>query len=397
MNEEIVSIERVVFGGKGLSRDLSKVVFVPFTLPGEKVRIRILREKADYMEAEALEILEPSPDRVVPDCRYFGLCGGCHLSHAKYSVQTGIKEKILQETFTRNGLTVPEFETFTSPPYGYRHRARLRFDAQSKLLGFLSSGSNRVVDIQECLCLTPALNELLNFLRRILFRHSGSQNQEIFCYENETGETAVFMNPRLRGAAAEELSQHTKILPSDSLQAALRYRFRDYQLPMHPDYFQQVNPRMWNTMVQEVEAPYLSASQDRAVEFYSGSGFLTVPLSARFERITAVEENPAAVRFSESSHTRTNIEWICRRAEHFKIPEDVNVAILDPPRQGISAQVCREMIRSSVDRITYVSCDVSTLCRDLKVLCGAYQLIRTSLLDLFPQTYHFETISHLKR
>ena len=168
MQQADVVIEKVVYGGKGLSRDLQRVTFVPFTLPGEKVQIRIKHERRDYLEAEAISILEPSADRVIPDCPYFGACGGCHLSHAKYDAQLRLKEQMLRESLQRSKVSAPEIVVFPSKPFGSRHRVRLKYNAGAKALGFFEAESNRIVDIRECLCATPGINRFIQAARTIL-------------------------------------------------------------------------------------------------------------------------------------------------------------------------------------------------------------------------------------
>ena len=336
MEEKVVTIEKVVFGGKGLSRDLQKIALIPYTLPGEKVRIRITREHRDYMEAEALEILQPSPDRQSPDCRYFGTCGGCQLSHANDSAQVRLKENILKETLARNQIEMPEIQVFSAAPFGYRHRARLKYDLQKRRLGFHETGSNRVVDIQECLCLTPGLNQVLNTLRNALPAYTIRNLGEIDCYENDSGETFAFFHGSLPEKLRNELSKKVKLLDAARAgDSTAQIRFRNYTFPMRPDIFLQVNPKLWNTMVQEVESHHEESRDRIAMELYCGAGFFTLPLATKFRKIIACEENAAAVHFAQQNSPNRNIDWICSPVEKFPFPSEATVAIVDPPRAGL--------------------------------------------------------------
>jgi len=397
MEERVVTVEKVVFGGKGLSRDLQKVTLIPLTLPGEKVRIRITREHRDYLEAEALEIVEPSPDRRSPDCRYFGTCGGCQISHASYPAQVRLKESILKETLRRNRIEIPEIQVFTAAPFGYRQRARLKYDFRQKRLGFHETGSNRIVDIQECLCLTPGLNQLLTIIRQALPAHQVPNLGEIDCYENDAGETFAFFHGLLPESLRSELQRSIRVRDaSEASRSPWKVHFRNIPFPIRPDIFLQVNPNLWNGMVQEVESHHEDGLDRIALELYCGAGFLTMPLAAKFRKIIACEENSAAIRFAAENCPNRNIEWVCSPAEKMRFPSDATAAIVDPPRAGLHKKVIEEFRNRPFHKITYVSCDCSSFARDVKALEYRYRLSRLSLMDLFPQTYHFEIIALLE-
>lgn len=396
MDEPVVRIEKLIHGGKGLSRDLHRVTFVPFTLPGEVVRIRIRKQKKDYSEAEPIEIITPAKERIAPECPYFGKCGGCQLSHARYETQVELKEKILRETLTRSHIQVPELQIITGPPFGYRHRGQLKFNSAQRSIGFYELESHQIVDINQCLCLTPGLNNLLANLRNILLGHSLPSLTEIDLYEDDKGQTAAYFNADLPPELLQKLQELTLVFgPKDLKQSALALHFREYSFPMRPDVFIQVNPRLWKAMVQEVESHYESDLQETAVELYCGTGFFTLPLSKKLKQIDACEENASAIEFVKGQSYPKNISWICAKAEQFALPRDATVAIVDPPRSGLHKKILDTLIERSFKKITYVSCDPTSFARDLQVLNRRYRLERLTMLDLFPQTYHMETIALL--
>jgi 23S rRNA (uracil1939-C5)-methyltransferase len=397
MEEKIVKIERVVFGGKGLSRDLDKVVFVPFTLTGEKVRIRLRKEHSDYAEADAVEILEPSKNRVVPECIYFGRCGGCQMSHATYKAQVELKIEMLQEAFQRTHLMFPELHVITSSPLGYRHRVQLKWDAKQKRLGFHEMESNHVVDVKECLCVTPGLNQLLKLLRSALLSYPVSGLSEIECFENDLGETSVHFNAPISPGLRKQLGRYTRLFDSnDQNISPLLFHFRHFEFPMRPSIFLQVNRGMIQQLVMELESHYDRAKERTAVELYCGSGLFTLPLAKRFRKIIACEENPIAIQFARSHNAPGNIAWICEKAERFHIPLEATVVIVDPPRAGLHRKIIETFLKRDFHKISYVSCDVSSFSRDLKALSAKYRIAKIALLDLFPQTYHFETVALLE-
>jgi 23S rRNA (uracil1939-C5)-methyltransferase len=396
MEEKIVTIEKIVFGGKGLTRDTGKVALVPFTLPGEKVKIRITKEHRDYLEAEVLEVLQPSPDRVTPACRYFGRCGGCHISHAPYETQLQWKVAILRETLTRAKVQASEIQVVAGDSYHYRHRARFKFQATTGELGFFERESNRIVDTHDCLCLTPGLSNLYSVLRNNLHGLSIPGLSEIDCYENDRGETVAYLNGPLPAALHATLNKQATVKSIGEIeQSQLTIKFRNYELPMRPDIFLQINPKLWKSMIQEVEGPYSDRAESVGVELYCGAGFFTIPLSEHFKTLHACEENAAAIAFVKRHSTNKNVRWTSGRAEDFRFPADATALIVDPPRSGLSKTLAERITRHPFHRMTYVSCDCSSLARDLKILTGSLKLRSLVLFDLFPQTFHFETIAYL--
>jgi 23S rRNA (uracil1939-C5)-methyltransferase len=399
MDDRTLTIEKVVHGGKGLSRDLQQIVFVPLTLPGEKVRVRITATRRDFLEAEPVEIVEPSPDRVSPACRYYGHCGGCQLMHAAYDLQVRLKTAILRETLSRNKLRFPEIQTISGAPLAYRHRAQIKVDPRHARLGFFERETSRIVDVKECLCLTPGLNRLLPLLREVLQAAPVRGLSEIECYENNEGRTVVYLNVPPPEQWIQRLGDRTTIVgPRDLENTALTWRFREFELPMRPDVFMQINACLWKHLIQEVECHHdKDKSRDRImVELYCGAGFFTLPLSERFARILACEENASAIRLARERYPGRNIDWKCARAEEFAVPSEASVALVDPPRAGLHKKVIERILTHPFEKISYVSCDAASLGRDLKALSPKYVIDRLTLIDLFPQTSHFETVVLLR-
>jgi 23S rRNA (uracil1939-C5)-methyltransferase len=398
MDEQVVTIEKLVYGGKGLARLNGQVVFVPFTLPGEKVRIQITKQHRDYQEGEVIEVVEPSPSRIAPACRYFGRCGGCQISHASYDHQLQTKVEVLKETLNRSHLDFPEPEVISGTPYEYRHRAQLKYSARKGQLGFYQTGSNQITDIKECLCLTPGLNRLLISLRNELSAIPVPNLSEIELYENDVGQTAAYFNAKIPSELRERLSYVTKVADAaGSNDFKLTLRFRNSEFPMHPSIFLQVNPGLWKGMIQEVESHFENKRSSVLAELYCGAGFFTVAIAPHVSKIYASEENRQAVEFAKAQHKHPNIEWIQTRAENYKIPNDVTDILVDPPRSGLHKNVVNELLRQKPQTIIYVSCDPTSFARDVRLLGPVYKIERLVLMDLFAQTYHFETIARLYR
>ncbi len=397
MEEQTVTIEKMVHGGKGLARVNGQVLFVPYVLPGETVRVRITKKHRDYMEGQVIEVVNPSASRIPPDCAYFGRCGGCQISHTSYEHQLELKKSILIETLQRGKVSFPEPEVIPGNPFSYRHRAQLKYSARKHQLGFYEMESYQIVDIQHCLCLTPGLNKLLMALRNALTVIPVPNLSEIECYENDIGETAIYFNSKIPSALRNELLTVTSVFdPEDAEEAGLTIKFRDSEFPMKPGIFLQVNPGLWKAMLHEVENHFQLNSAAVVTELYCGAGFFTVAIAPHVQKVFACEENEHAIQFAKGHHTAKNIEWICTRAEEYKIPEQCTAVLVDPPRAGLHKNVIDKLL-GKPERITYVSCDPASLTRDLKQLSNKYRIDRMVLLDLFSQTYHFETIALLTR
>lgn len=372
MSEHEVLIERLAFGGEGVGRIHGKVVFVPWTAPGDRAKIRITENGDRFDRGELLEILEPSPDRTTPRCSVFGKCGGCQWQHLKYEAQLLQKESILRETLKRIGkITSPPLLPILPAPDPWQYRNRIQLHrGQAGEIGFFAARSRSIVSFDQCEIADPALNEKVRELRK-----SPNGQQDSF----------------------ELVSNGEKVLkrgidPSERI-------------------FSQANPQM-NPLLLETVLTFSFSPAEPAfarrwavVDLFSGSGNFSFPLAERAGRVIAVEESRPSVQEAENNARRKgiqNIEFICGSAEwglktvyRKKLP--VDLLVLDPPRGG--AKEILDLIGLIRPRfLVYVSCDPSTLARDLEFLLRRhFDLDRIQPLDMFPQTYHIESVARLVR
>lgn len=372
MSQKELTIERLAFGGEGIGRIEGKVVFVPGTVPGDRVLIKVLSDHGRFERGEVLRILQPSADRIDPACTVFGRCGGCQWQHVDYKAQLRWKEEILRESLTRIGkIPDPPLSPILSAshPWHYRKRIRLKNDPKSGI-GFYSAKSHEIVPFDVCLISDPRLNERLAMLRE------DSQ------FLKQSKEFEVSLNHH--GAKIFDLSSGE---PS----------------------FSQVNPEQNRVLVDTVlqfafgNADPVFTRKRTVLELFAGSGNFTFSLSAKAGRVIAVESNRDAVkegiRLMEEQKVE-NISWVEGTAEwgikktlRQKVP--VDVLVLDPPRKGAHEILdCVPLIKPRT--IVYVSCDPTTLARDLKELVRRhYRLEKVQPIDMFPQTYHIESVAHL--
>ncbi len=369
-----LAVEKWIYGGDGLARLDGQIVLIPFVLPGETVRARVVSRQRSMLRAVPVEILAPVPERVTPACPYFGRCGGCHYQHAGYETQLNLKREILRETLRRVGkIEAPDdIEIIAGEPYGYRNRIQLHVDGART--GYREAGSHRLCAVDQCPIASPRINQALreNVAGRRFPRHV--ESIELF-----TDET------RVQAPVAED--------------RAIEYRVGEEVYRVGRRSFFQVNRFLVGRLVERVTA---SAAGEHALDLYAGVGLFSLPLARRFSEVVAVEAGAGACEDLAYNAQRAGLPVRAERAAADLFLETVTVTpdfiVADPPRSGLGKQVVRELLRLGAPRLVIVSCDPATLARDLALLlAGGYRMERTTMVDLFPQTYHIETVVDLAR
>jgi len=382
-----VRIEKWVYGGEALARLDGRVVLAPFVLPGETVRLDV----DDGIHAGLAEVLAPSPERMAPPCPLFTRCGGCHYQHAPYAFQLARKVEILREQLRRVGKIeyTGEIETVSGPPLAYRNRAQ--FHIADGRIGYLAPRSHTLVPVAgECPISSPRLNQALAEMRERLsdsrfprFVHS----LEIFTNETEVQVNALEADRPVARSFYDWCGSTVAVDYATSLGT-----FR-----VSPRSFFQVNRFLIEPLL---DAALDGAEGKTALDLYAGVGLFALPLARRFQNVIAVESGVTAARDLEVNVARAEVRLQTERArvEDFlrSFAETPDFVLADPPRAGLDKQVVAQLERLAPPRITIVSCDPATLARDLAALSN-YRIERLTLVDLFPQTYHLETIAQLVR
>lgn len=417
-----VRIEKLVYGGEGLGRLEGRVVLLPLVLPGERVAAVAVKEEPRLVRARLSQVLEPSPQRVAGECPYFTRCGGCHYQHAGYQDQLRYKAAILQESLLRIGkITAPEPDLVPSIPWNYRNRTQLKTEKRgdSFRLGYFELGSHRLLPVELCPISSPRINELIPQLWELGKRPdfpAGKGEIELFVAHNDSG---VLINASGQAPWPETLVSATRERIPDlaSLAVAqgpdrparvygrahLIYRAGgiDYRVS-HGSFF-QINRFLAETLAA---AATDGLEGDTALDLFSGVGYFALRLAAKFHRVIAVESNPSSIRDLESNRNRagaSHLEPVKATAEEFlhrKASQRCvfDVVLLDPPRAGLGKEAAQRLAALGPSTIVYVSCDPATLARDLaRLLAAGYQLERLQLIDLFPQTFHMESIARLRK
>ena len=386
-----VTTDRLAYGGDAVARHDGLAIFVPFAAPDERLRVRITERKKNFARAVIDRILEPSHSRRDPLCQYFGDCGGCQLQHITYESQLESKVGFVRDALERIGRIDwhHEIKIRRAAEYGYRGRAQVKIDRRAGRVGFNRASSNAVCDVTACPILVPELDEALRSLWSALGHTPGGDDKlpNRLQIELAAGESGVSFEPALEG------------LPGGTLQRTVHGAVYNFG----PSTFFQANPGLLEDLVDEAVG---SESGEVAIDLYAGVGLFTIQLARRFNRVIGVEADTATADFAReniSANRLTNVEfhnnaaepWLKRLVEANAPAPDL--MLLDPPRSG-AAEAISHIVRLKPSRITYVSCDPTTFARDLRTLLDSgYEISRITAIDLFPQTYHVETVAALER
>ena len=402
-----VKLEKLVYGGDALGRlSDGRAAFVPFGLSGEKVKARVVDEKRGHVRLELVEVLEPSPERIPPRCKHFGVCGGCHYQHLSYQAQLQGKSEILCDQLMRIGkIPNPPVELMVASPceWNYRNHVQFHLTREGKL-GYIGANNRDVVPISECHLPEASLSELwpsLEFdpglgLERISLR-VGLDGESMLVLESDDPEPPELELETDLSVVHLTGGDMVVMAGDDHIRISLNGRiFR-----VSAASFFQVNTGMAGRMVKHLLDHLTVSSSTTLLDVYCGVGLFSAFFASRVGRLIGVEVSPSACE-----DFAANLDEF-EKVELYEAPAEVvlptldftpDIAILDPPRAGLDKRALDALLARGPARIAYASCDPSTLGRDLaRLIAGGYQLIQVTPFDLFPQTYSIESISILEK
>jgi len=389
------------------SRIENWVVMVPFTLPGERVRVRIFRNHKNFSEADLVAVLTPSPHRIAPRCELFARCGGCQYQHFAYTEQLAWKRRQVAELLEHMaGITFSVAPVIGSPrEFGYRSKITPHFHcgvrnaecgtAAETPIGFLRQGTRfDIVDVPRCEIATDAINEKLPEVRT-------ATQKNIAAGKYERSATLL-----LRHAQAGVTTDYDAIIteevalesPPSTPPSALRLRF------LARDFFQN-NPFILPAFTGYVRTQAADGGARFLVDAYCGSGLFALACAPAFERVAGVEVSESSVRFARENAAANGIAHATFLAADasaifagLDFPPADTAVIIDPPRKGCDESFLAQLFAFGPSAVVYVSCDPATQMRDLKqFLAAGYALTAVQPFDLFPQTRHLECVITLRR
>lgn len=438
-----LQIEKLVYGGDGLARlpadekGRGKTVFLPFVIPGEQVDATVTQSRSGFSRARLEEVLTPSTERVEPGCPYFGRCGGCQYQHIEYAAQTRYKSEILRETLRRTAKLelTEEIHLHSAEPWHYRNRTRVHVKHESAFaLGYFRTNSHELLAIESCPISSPLINQAIAAVWEL-----GRKGQapvslhglQFFANQDDSKLLVeVYIRPQTEHRNAELFAKAlmaslaaiagvaifaTSAVDDETRQLApfssvhneepvvigenhLTYHAAGHDYRVSAGSFFQTNRFLVNELVKVAT---VTAKGKAALDLYAGVGLFTMALAETFDEVIAVEASPNAVADLKHNAPR-NVRPSRAATEEFLEKRgtglEVEFVIVDPPRAGLGDKATAALCRTSAGQVTLVSCDPSTLSRDLKLLLeSGFKVEQAHLFDLFPQTAHMETVLRLVR
>lgn len=455
-------VESLAFEGKGITKLDGKVLFVRNALPGDIVEVKILRNKKNYAEAELLQVIEKSPNRIEPVCKHFGICGGCSFQNLDYTSQLIWKMRFIEDSFEKISKTdkIPlNFPIPSSQIFSYRNKTEFSFGASRWLtneeianiekienknfaLGFyLPNRFDKVLDIEECFLHPVKANKILNliknkaielslpaynlknhtgFLRNLVFRYSYLSNElmAILIVTNQIGVSEESFLDWFKFELTKESINHLILAFNDSYSPStcgkidvvkgenfLLENILGFQYKISPFSFFQVNPYQIENLVQKVIE--FAQSKNKIVwDLYCGAGTFSLPLSRESSLVIGIELSTEAIDDAKENAKVNNIKNVIfhkidlhhRAIGHvLKEFDEPDVVIVDPPRSGLHKNLVEALLQIKPKKIVYVSCNPTTQARDYLMMKSSYKIKELQPIDMFPQTYHIESIALLEK
>lgn len=395
------------YSGEAVGEHEGQVVFVPLGIPGEVVRVELTEVHRRYARARLLEVLQPSPERVAPRCSYFGLCGGCHWQHIAYPAQLRFKRELLISQFQRLGRQPHPLVRPTigmDDPWAYRNHVQLTMNPQEGL-GYQALRSHEVVAVDECWIIHPLLEELWAALDidpqgppRVSLRAGTGTGEQLILFEGDEDEPPELELDLPISCVYWGRQGALIVLAGDSFYHE-RLAGRTFRISA-PSFF-QVNTLQAERMLEILRAYLGLQAHERLLDAYCGVGTFALSFAAQVAHVTGIESSPWSIDDALANRTDQDpAEFVQGSVEEVlpSLPTSYDCIILDPPRAGCTPKALEALAHCGAGRIAYVSCNPATLARDVARLATfGYKLVEVQPIDMFPQTYHLESIALLRR
>lgn len=421
-----LTVETLVNGGSGLARFEGQVVFIPHSCVGDLVRVRVVRARKNYIETELLEVLQPGSGRQVPACPVAGECGGCQWQHLSYADQLQWKHRLFAETLSHQcEVAATAIKPIIPSVHQWHYRSRVQIKCFNHedgfITGFYRPRSRYVVAVAQCPIMDQRLNRLLADIRALFNGSVFAGNiPQIDLAVDDTGKCAAVIHYLgVQRVALKECLHHSgldaDLLVQFGSKKSLQAISGDGRLEIHVDTppialnysagsFAQINLQQNKVLINTLAGIFPWNKDQQVLELYCGMGNLSFPLARRVKHLIGIEESLLSIRMAQNNSRQcaiTNLTFTTALAEEMVNSiidrNRFDIVVLDPPRTG-AYSVVKSLAAAGIPNIIYVSCDPQTLARDLRPLVhSGYEIISTQPLDMFPQTYHCESITFLQK
>lgn len=397
-----VTIEKLDHFGRGICYVDGKICFVPDTLPGEVVNIKVVLDKKKFCIAEVKDFYDISSDRINRVCPYCDKCGGCDLSHLNYNKENEYKCLKVKEILSKYGDVSPSkvLDCVYGDEYNYRNKVTLH--GLRNMIGYYKKNSNDIVPIKKCLLLDDKINSIINCINGMDY-HNNYNSVVIKC-SNDSEEVMVSINGEVNDY--EKLFEYcdSLIINSEIVKGEERIVsfIGNYKYEISDKGFFQVNKKLTKELYDEIRNIVSLVKPETVLDLYCGAGTIGIYISDLVKKIIGVEVNETSVinaNRNKKLNGVDNIEFINDKVENVisDITMGVDLVIVDPPRSGLDSKSCDVILNMDVSDIIYVSCDPVTLARDIKILKEKYEVEYVKVFNMFARTYHVESVCHLKR
>lgn len=397
-----MKIEKLDYYGRGISRSSGKVYFIENALKDEDVSITLLKEKKKYCEAKLKEISNISKDRTEAKCKYYNVCGGCQLMHIKEEKQEEFKKEKVEEIlkkFLKYNKDVNDI--VFSKNFNYRNKVVLH--VKDNKLGFYKNKTNELIEIDKCLLLNPVINDLISYLKNYI--ESKDIEKITIKVGNKTNEVMLIIDGSI--AYYQNLLEIVDVLIINEKVMTTKDYITSYignkKYIIKRNSFFQVNYDISTRMYDKVKDVIVKEKSKNVLDLYCGTGTIGIYISDVVSKITGIEVVSDAIEsanINKKINNVENIEFILGKVEDkldFISNNNIDTVIVDPPRSGLHKKVIPILEKISPKTIIYVSCDPITMARDINLLSNNYELVEVTPYDMFPNTYHVETVCVLKK
>ena len=381
--------------GRGIGTINNKIIFIPNTIPGEIIEYKIVKEKKNYIEGQVTKIIKKSDKRIEPICPYFNICGGCHLLHLTYNNQLKYKQEKIENIihkYTDKNIQIQKIIKCDNI-YNYRNKATLHINNK---IGFYKQNTNEIIDINYCYLLDDKINNLLKELKTLKLK-----KDEIIIRSNNIN-TLIYNqneNNNLNNIKTDNIISQNETIKGNGY---LITPINQLKYIISPTSFFQVNTQQTKILYEKIKEMAQLKKEDNLLDLYCGTGTIGLYLSKYCNTVLGIEINKDAINDAKKNkilNNIKNIEFIAEDAKKIikKMKYKPNIIIVDPPRSGLFKGMINDLIKFNAQKIIYVACDPITLSRDLKELSNYYKIQEVQPIDMFPNTYHVETIVLLQK